>query len=95
MTIEEPTEFHRRVAEELTRRYDKREQAPADWRETLAWHWEQAGAYAEAANSTLEIAEARMSRLDFTSALTTSAALLGFALLFSLAALWRFRWDAE
>ncbi len=68
MTIEELSEFHRRVAEELTRRYDKREQAPADWRETLAWHWEQAGAYAEAANSTLEIAEARMSRLDFTSA---------------------------
>ena len=68
MTIEEPTEFHRRVAEELTRRYDKREQAPADWRETLAWHWEQARAYAKAADSTLEIAEARMTRLDFSSA---------------------------
>jgi tetratricopeptide (TPR) repeat protein len=68
LTIEELSEFHRRVAEELTRRYDKREQAPADWRETLAWHWEHAGAYAEAAHSTLEIAEARMSRLDFTSA---------------------------
>ena len=68
MTIEEPIDFHRRVAEELTRRYDKREQAPADWRETLAWHWEQARAYAEAADSTLEIAEARMTRLDFSSA---------------------------
>jgi tetratricopeptide (TPR) repeat protein len=68
VTIEESTEFHRRVAEELTQRYDNREQAPPDWRETLAWHWEQAGAYAEAANSTLQIAEARMSRLDFTSA---------------------------
>ena len=68
MTIEELTEFHRRVAEELTQRYDKREQAPADWRETLAWHWEQARAYAKAADSTLEIAEARMTRLDFSSA---------------------------
>jgi len=68
VTIEEPTEFHRRVAEELKRRYDKREQAPADWRETQAWHWEQAGAYAEAAEATLEIAEARMTRLDFSSA---------------------------
>jgi len=68
VTTEDLTEFHRRVAEELTRRYDKREQAPPDWRETLAWHWEQAGMYAEAAESTLDIAEARMSRLDFTSA---------------------------
>ena len=68
MTIEEPTKFHRRVAEELKRRYDKREQAPAEWRETLAWHWEQAGAYAEAADATLEIAEARMTRLDFAAA---------------------------
>ena len=33
--------------------------------------------------------------LDITSALTTSAALLGFAALFALTALWRFRWDAE
>jgi ABC-2 type transport system permease protein len=33
--------------------------------------------------------------LDITSALTTSAALLGFAALFALAALWRFRWEAE
>ncbi len=68
MTIEDPTDFHRRVAEELTRRYGKSEQAPPEWRETLAWHWEQAGAYAEAADATLEIAEARMTRLDFSSA---------------------------
>jgi tetratricopeptide (TPR) repeat protein len=68
VTIEEPNEFHRRVAEELTRRYGKSEQSPPEWRETLAWHWEQAGAYAQAADATLEIAEARMTRLDFSSA---------------------------
>jgi len=68
VTIEEPTDFHRRVAEELTRRYGNSEQAPRDWRETLAWHWEQAGAYAQAADATLEIAETRMMRLDFSAA---------------------------
>lgn len=68
MTTEETAAFHRRVAEELNRRYAGREQAPPEWRETLAWHWEQAGAYAEAADATLEIAEARMTRLDFSSA---------------------------
>jgi len=56
------------VAEELTRRYGNSEQAPPDWRETLAWHWEQAGAYAQAADATLEIAETRMMRLDFSAA---------------------------
>jgi tetratricopeptide (TPR) repeat protein len=68
VTTEETAAFHRRVAEELNRRYGGHEQAPPEWRETLAWHWEQAGAYAEAADATLEIAEARMTRLDFTSA---------------------------
>jgi tetratricopeptide (TPR) repeat protein len=68
VTTEDPATFHRRVAEELTRRYAASEQAPQDWRETLAWHWEQAGAYAEAADAALEIAEARMTRLDFASA---------------------------
>jgi ABC-2 type transport system permease protein len=33
--------------------------------------------------------------LDITSALTTSAALMGFAALFAVVALWRFRWEAE
>jgi ABC-2 type transport system permease protein len=33
--------------------------------------------------------------LDITSALTTSAALLGFAALFALTALWRFRWEED
>jgi len=65
---EELTDFHRRVAEELTRRYGKSEQSPPDWRETLAWHWEQAGAYAHAADATLQIAEARMTHLDFSAA---------------------------
>jgi tetratricopeptide (TPR) repeat protein len=56
------------VAEELLARYGGREGAPQEWRETLAWHWEQAGAYAEAVDTILEIAEARMTRLDFASA---------------------------
>ncbi len=33
--------------------------------------------------------------LDLTSALITSGALLGFSVVFSLTALWRFRWDEE
>jgi tetratricopeptide (TPR) repeat protein len=68
VTSESATTFHRRVAEELLARYSASPQAPADWRETLAWHWEQAGAFAEAAETILEIAEARLTRLDFTSA---------------------------
>jgi tetratricopeptide (TPR) repeat protein len=68
VTNEDNPAFHRRVAEQLVARYGASEQAPPDWREALAWHWEQAGAYAEAADATLEIAELRMTRLDFTSA---------------------------
>jgi tetratricopeptide (TPR) repeat protein len=68
VTNEENPAFHRRVAEELVARYGANDQAPPDWREALAWHWEQAGAYAEAAESTIEIAEARMTHLDFSSA---------------------------
>jgi len=67
VTSEDLTLFHRRVAEELVARYGANQQAPQDWHETLAWHWEQAGAYAEAADATLKIAEARMTRLDFAS----------------------------
>ncbi|MFN8565957.1 MAG: tetratricopeptide repeat protein [Kouleothrix sp.] len=68
MTAEDNATFHRHVAEQLTARYGAGGPAPQDWRETLAWHWEQAGAYAEAVVATLEIAEARMTRLDFTTA---------------------------
>jgi tetratricopeptide (TPR) repeat protein len=68
VTNEDTTAFHRHVAEELSRHYAASEQAPQGWHEALAWHWEQAGAYAEAADATLEIAEARMTRLDFASA---------------------------
>ena len=68
MTTEDTSAFHRHVAEELVARYAANEQAPQEWRETLAWHWEQAGAYAEAAGETLEIAEVRMTHLDFASA---------------------------
>jgi tetratricopeptide (TPR) repeat protein len=60
--------FHRRVAEELASRYATSERAPEGWREAMAWHWEQAGALAEASDAALEVAEARVSRLDFTAA---------------------------
>lgn len=60
--------FHRHVAEELAAHYATSERAPEGWREITAWHWEQAGAFAEAADAALEVAEARVSRLDFTAA---------------------------
>src|SRR5262245_19314033 len=60
--------FHRRVAETLAIYYTSSERAPEGWPETLAWHWEQAGALSEAAAATLEVAEARVARLDFTAA---------------------------
>src|SRR5262249_54031780 len=68
VTTEDLQDFHRRVAEELAARYSTSDQAPQGWRETMAWHWEQAGAFAEAADATLEIAEAHVTRLDFASA---------------------------
>src|SRR5512145_3249009 len=61
--------FHHHIAAELTARYGTDERAPVGWRETLAWHWEQAGAFAKAADVALEIAETRMTHLDFTIAL--------------------------
>jgi tetratricopeptide (TPR) repeat protein len=60
--------FHRRVAGELAARYVTDERAPEGWRETMAWHWEQAGALAEATDATLEVAEARVTHLDFITA---------------------------
>lgn len=68
MTDENPTTFHRQIAEELVRRYNASERAPQGWLEALAWHWEQAGAFAEAANIALEVAESRVTRLDFGAA---------------------------
>lgn len=65
---EDSTTFHRRVAEELTQRYGESEHAPEGWRETAAWHWAQGGAYAEAADAALEVAEQRVARLDFAAA---------------------------
>lgn len=60
--------FHRQTAERLAARYATDERAPEGWRETAAWHWEQAGAQPEAADAMLEVAEARVARLDFTAA---------------------------
>jgi tetratricopeptide (TPR) repeat protein len=65
---DEITAFHRRVAETLAMHYASNDRAPEGWRETLAWHWEQAGALSEAAAAALEVAEARVARLDFTAA---------------------------
>jgi tetratricopeptide (TPR) repeat protein len=60
--------FHRRVAERLAAYYTASERAPEGWREVVAWHWEQAGALTEAANAALEVAELRVTRLDFSAA---------------------------
>jgi tetratricopeptide (TPR) repeat protein len=60
--------FHRRVAETLAAHYASSERAPDGWRETVAWHWEQAGALAEATEAALGVTEARVTRLDFTAA---------------------------
>jgi len=68
VTTDDNATFHRRTAEALIARYGSSPQPPQDWREALAWHWEQAGALAEAVEAILSIAEARMTRLDFTSA---------------------------
>lgn len=65
---EDAAAFHRRVAEELAAHYATDERAPEGWREIAAWHWEQAGAFAEATDATLEVAESRVTRLDFTAA---------------------------
>lgn len=60
--------FHRGVAEDLAARYREDEHAPAGWRETQTWHWEQAGAFAEATGSALDVAEQRVTRMDFGGA---------------------------
>lgn len=65
---EDNAAFHRRVAEDMAARYTASMWAPEGWRETMAWHWEQAGGFAEAADAALEVAEMRVTRLDFTAA---------------------------
>jgi len=62
------TDFHRRAAEALAAYYAASERSPEDWREIEAWHWEQAGAFSEAADAALNVAEMRVARLDFTAA---------------------------
>lgn len=68
MTSDATLFFHRRTAEELSKRYADEAQAPDGWRETAVWHWEQANNFAEAARLALEIVEARITRLDFVPA---------------------------
>jgi tetratricopeptide (TPR) repeat protein len=60
--------FHRRVAEQLAAHYAANDRAPEGWRETLAWHWEQAGDLTRAFEAALEVAELRVARLDFATA---------------------------
>jgi tetratricopeptide (TPR) repeat protein len=60
--------FHRQVAEALAARYQDDEHAPTGWRETQTWHWEQAGAFHEATGSALDVAEQRVTRMDFVGA---------------------------
>jgi tetratricopeptide (TPR) repeat protein len=60
--------FHRRTAEELVGQYAPSEHPPESWREILAWHWEQAGAYGEAIDAALEVAEMRVAELSFMEA---------------------------
>lgn len=60
--------FHRRTARELTARYDLVENPPERWREIAAWHWAQAGAFAEAADDAIKVAEGWIGRLDFAAA---------------------------
>src|ERR671924_16817 len=54
--------FHRHVAEELAAHYAASQRAPEGWREIAAWHWEQAGAFAEANEAAPEGAEGRVAQ---------------------------------
>ena len=65
---ESTTQFHRRVASAMTEHYASDVQAPSGWRETVAWHWAQGGAFAEAADNAIQVAEARIAQLDFAAA---------------------------
>jgi len=60
--------FHRNVAQRLAAHYAASDRAPEGWREAIAWHWEQAGALVEAIGVALEVAELRVTRLDFLAA---------------------------
>lgn len=60
--------FHRATAAEIERLYASSEHTPEGWRETAAWHWEQAGAYHEATEATLKVAELRLSELSYNEA---------------------------
>src|SRR5579859_796918 len=60
--------FHRQVAEQLIAAYQNMASAPEGWRETLAWHWEQADCFGEAADTALEVAEGLVSQLAFLPA---------------------------
>lgn len=66
--MDDSATFHRKIAEELRARYGRSDRDPEGWRETMAWHWEQAGAYVDAVGAALEVAEASAARLDFTAA---------------------------
>ncbi|KAB8142050.1 tetratricopeptide repeat protein [Chloroflexia bacterium SDU3-3] len=60
--------FHRKVAREMMARYAVDAHAPAGWRETLVWHWVQAGEFGAAVDGAIAVAEAMIAQLDFASA---------------------------
>ncbi len=60
--------FHQRAAEDMSALYANTEHPPDGWLETLAWHWEQAGCYAEALDSSLEVTQGYVAELSFTEA---------------------------
>jgi tetratricopeptide (TPR) repeat protein len=59
---------HRRIAAWLNGLYRASEHAPEGWRETAAWHWEQAGDHTAAAQAALDVTETSIARLDFHAA---------------------------
>ncbi|MCU0494861.1 MAG: tetratricopeptide repeat protein, partial [Chloroflexaceae bacterium] len=61
-------QFHRTIATQLGRLYGGAEPGPEGWREAVAWHWEQAGAYREALEQALLVAETSVSELAFGEA---------------------------
>lgn len=65
---EDASRFHYQTATALAERYRSATHAPDGWRETMVWHLEQAGAYGEASVAALDVAEAHISRLDFSGA---------------------------
>jgi tetratricopeptide (TPR) repeat protein len=68
MSDDDNITFHRNTADELTRRYPAGGNEPAELAQVLAWHYQQAAAYLEAAEWSLEAAERLATQMDFGGA---------------------------